>query len=80
MTIARAIELKHSSSLIAALCAESARSFQSAAGSLKALEAGRFGKWSKYLELKCLFYQAYVRRLGHSSSVAGFAFKVISGI
>ena len=68
VTIARAIELKHSSQLIAGLCAEASRTFQKGTISLKTMDSkgtkdsvvGKSAKWAKYLELKSRFYQAYV--------------------
>ncbi|KAI1284937.1 BRO1 domain-containing protein BROX [Halotydeus destructor] len=59
VTIARAIELKHSASLISALANETSKLFLSAASSLKALDAVKFGKWMRYFQFKSFFYEAY---------------------
>uniref|UniRef100_T1IPS0 BRO1 domain-containing protein n=1 Tax=Strigamia maritima TaxID=126957 RepID=T1IPS0_STRMM len=59
VTIARAIELKHSPSLISALANETAKMFTSAADYLASYSESKFGKWRKYLHLKCVFYLAY---------------------
>ena len=60
ITIARAIELKHSASLISALANETSQTFLSSAASIKALDPTIAGKWVKYLVFKSLFYEAYV--------------------
>jgi len=59
VTIARAIELKHSPSLVSALANETSKLFHSAADALASLPATKFGKWRKYLQLKSVFYLAY---------------------
>jgi len=60
VTIARAIELKHSSTLISALANETSKLFLSAAGAVKALDQTKFGKWMTYFQLKSAFYESYV--------------------
>ncbi|MBN3305919.1 BROX protein, partial [Amia calva] len=59
VTIARAIELKHSDSLIAALAFETANFYQKADHTLNTLEPDQTNKWRKYLQLKQFFYMAY---------------------
>ncbi|KAJ8355458.1 hypothetical protein SKAU_G00182520 [Synaphobranchus kaupii] len=59
VTIARAIELKHNASLIAALSFETANFYQKADHTLNTLEPDYSGKWRKYLQLKQYFYMAY---------------------
>uniref|UniRef100_A0A3B5KR81 BRO1 domain-containing protein BROX n=1 Tax=Xiphophorus couchianus TaxID=32473 RepID=A0A3B5KR81_9TELE len=59
VTIARAIELKHNASLIAALAFETANFYQKADHTLNTLEPECSSKWRKYLQLKQYFYMAY---------------------
>lgn len=59
ITIARAIELKHSPSLISALAAETSNLFLSAASSIKTVDPVIVGKWMKYFSFKSAFYNAY---------------------
>lgn len=59
VTVARAIEMKHKPGLISALANETAKIFTNAAESLVSLEALKFGKWRKYLQLKSIIYLAY---------------------
>uniref|UniRef100_A0A3Q2PDH8 BRO1 domain-containing protein BROX n=1 Tax=Fundulus heteroclitus TaxID=8078 RepID=A0A3Q2PDH8_FUNHE len=59
VTIARAIELKHNASLIAALSFETANFYQKADHTLNTLEPECSSKWRKYLQLKQCFYMAY---------------------
>nr|XP_061806902.1 BRO1 domain-containing protein BROX-like isoform X2 [Nerophis lumbriciformis] len=59
VTIARAIELKHSSSIISALASETANFYQKADHTLNTLEPEYSSKWRKYLQLKAFFYMAY---------------------
>lgn len=66
ITIARAIELKHSPSLISALAAETSSLFLSAASSIKAIDPTIVGKWMKYFTFKSAFYNAYVSYLSIS--------------
>lgn len=63
ITIARAIELKHSPSLISSLAAETSALFLSAASSVKTLDPAVVGKWIKYFSFKSAIYNAYVRLL-----------------
>lgn len=63
ITIARAIELKHSPSLISSLAAETSSLFLTAASSIKALDPNIVGKWMKYFTFKSAIYNAYVRLL-----------------
>jgi len=58
ITIARAIEMKHSPSLIASIAFDTANLFQAACEPLKDLDKAFVDKWSKYLELKSKFYKA----------------------
>ncbi|XP_051909311.1 BRO1 domain-containing protein BROX [Hippocampus zosterae] len=59
VTIARAIELKHNASIVAALASETANFYQKADHTLNTLEPEYSGKWRKYLQLKFFFYMAY---------------------
>uniref|UniRef100_A0A665WGI7 BRO1 domain-containing protein BROX n=1 Tax=Echeneis naucrates TaxID=173247 RepID=A0A665WGI7_ECHNA len=59
LTIARAIELKHNATLIAALSFETANFYQKADHTLNTLEPECSSKWRKYLQLKQHFYMAY---------------------
>uniref|UniRef100_A0A8C6X066 BRO1 domain-containing protein BROX n=1 Tax=Neogobius melanostomus TaxID=47308 RepID=A0A8C6X066_9GOBI len=59
VTIARAIELKHKATLIAALAYETANFYQKADHTLNTLEPECSSKWRKYLQLKQHFYMAY---------------------
>ncbi|XP_067884188.1 BRO1 domain-containing protein BROX isoform X2 [Heterodontus francisci] len=59
VTIARAIELKHNSGLIAALAYETANFYQKADHTLTTLDPTYTAKWRKYLQLKNSFYLAY---------------------
>ncbi|XP_071788153.1 BRO1 domain-containing protein BROX-like [Asterias amurensis] len=59
VTLARAIELKHSNSLISALASETSKLFAKADESLKSLEEKLVVKWRKYLQFKCMFYMSY---------------------
>uniref|UniRef100_A0A669C618 BRO1 domain-containing protein BROX n=1 Tax=Oreochromis niloticus TaxID=8128 RepID=A0A669C618_ORENI len=59
VTIARAIELKHNATIIAALAFETANFYQKADHTLNTLEPECSSKWRKYLQLKQLFYMAY---------------------
>ncbi|XP_015786372.1 BRO1 domain-containing protein BROX [Tetranychus urticae] len=58
VTIFRAIQLKHSPSLIAALTHETSQKFLEAAMSIKALDITKFGKWMHYFQIKCCCYDA----------------------
>ncbi|XP_029643051.2 BRO1 domain-containing protein BROX [Octopus sinensis] len=59
VTTARAIELKHSASLIAALTYETAQLYTKADDTLSSLDAETVNKWRKYFQLKKDFYTAY---------------------
>lgn len=59
VTLARAVELKHSHHLIASLANDTAGYFQRADGHLKALDQQIVLKWRKYIQLKQAFYKAY---------------------
>ncbi|XP_038654812.1 BRO1 domain-containing protein BROX [Scyliorhinus canicula] len=59
VTIARAIELKHNSGLVAALAFETANFYQKADHTLTTLDPTYTAKWRKYLQLKNSFYVAY---------------------
>uniref|UniRef100_A0A8C4ZV08 BRO1 domain-containing protein BROX n=1 Tax=Gadus morhua TaxID=8049 RepID=A0A8C4ZV08_GADMO len=56
VTIARAIELKHNATLVAALSYETANFYQR---TLHTLEPECSNKWKKYFQLKMHFYMAY---------------------
>ena len=60
VTIARAVELKHSASLISSLAYETSKMYTTAADSLASLEQKSFGRWRAYLALKAKFYLSYV--------------------
>jgi hypothetical protein len=57
--MARAMELKHNSSLISALANETSKLFSDAAKALDPL-GDVASQWAKYLRLKSAVYQAYV--------------------
>jgi len=60
VTIGRAIELKHNSSLVSALAHETAQLYTTADCSLKALAVDKVAvKWQKYLQFKAEIYRAY---------------------
>ncbi|VDM96326.1 unnamed protein product [Thelazia callipaeda] len=59
ITVARAIELKHSPSLISAIAYETSNLFRQADKSLQNLDRLVFGKWRYYLQLKSEIYTAY---------------------
>ncbi|KAM0729734.1 BRO1 domain-containing protein BROX [Formica fusca] len=59
VTVARAIELKHNSSLITALANETSKLFLDAANTLRPFKPEISAQWIKYLELKAAFYQSY---------------------
>lgn len=59
VTMARAMELKHNSSLISALANETSKLFSDAAKVLDPL-GEVVSQWTKYLRLKAAVYQAYV--------------------
>lgn len=58
ITIARAIELKHSASLICSIAHSTSLLFQAASDSLSSLDKNVVEKWKRYLELKSVFYKA----------------------
>lgn len=59
VTLARAVELKHSSNLIASLADDTSSFFQRADSHLKTLDQNVVMKWRKYIQLKQAFYKAY---------------------
>ncbi|XP_054153270.1 BRO1 domain-containing protein BROX-like [Oppia nitens] len=59
VTIARAIELKHSPTLISALANETSKLFLAAASAIKALDQTKVSKWMAYFQLKSSFYESY---------------------
>ncbi|XP_041354567.1 BRO1 domain-containing protein BROX-like [Gigantopelta aegis] len=59
ITLARAVEMKHSNNLIAALACETGQMYQRADDSLSSLDVKIVGKWRKYFQLKSNFYTAY---------------------
>uniref|UniRef100_A0A0R3RU14 BRO1 domain-containing protein n=1 Tax=Elaeophora elaphi TaxID=1147741 RepID=A0A0R3RU14_9BILA len=59
ITVARAIELKHSAGLITALAYETNHLFMQADESLGKLDQSLFEKWRYYLQLKSQIYTAY---------------------
>lgn len=58
ITIARAIELKHSPGLICSIAQSTSILFQAAADSLATMDRAIIEKWSRYLALKSRFYRA----------------------
>ncbi|CAB3384804.1 Hypothetical predicted protein [Cloeon dipterum] len=58
VTVARAIELKHNASLIAALANETAKLFLDAENLLNTLNVKIVGQWRTYMQLKAAFYTA----------------------
>lgn len=71
VTLARAIEMKHSSSLIAALACETAQLYQKADDALQSLDAKIVTKWRKYFQLKSDFYTAYAHNYNGDALLAG---------
>lgn len=63
VTVARAVELKHNSSLISALANETSKLFLDAANTLRPFKPEISAQWTKYLELKSAFYQSYVSQI-----------------
>ncbi|KAK3093899.1 hypothetical protein FSP39_021601 [Pinctada imbricata] len=59
VTLARAIEMKHSASLVASLAHETGQLFKRADDALQSLDEKAVGKWRKYFQLKSEFYTAY---------------------
>lgn len=60
VTIARAVQIKHKSSLIAALANDTKHFFEEADKQLAAIKKDEVvGKWRKYLQLKIAFYDSY---------------------
>jgi len=59
VTIARAVEKKHTAKLIAGLANETSKLFQQADDSLKIRDQNIVGKWRKYLQLKEAFYRSF---------------------
>jgi len=59
VTIARAIDLKHSPSLVSSLAYETSKMYTTATDSLSSLDAKAFGRWRTYLALKAKFYLSY---------------------
>ncbi|XP_016109650.1 BRO1 domain-containing protein BROX-like [Sinocyclocheilus grahami] len=71
VAIARAIELKHNVSLIAALSFETANFYQKADHTLNTLDPECSSKWKKYLQLKQHFYMAYAHCYHGQTILAG---------
>ncbi|KAK2162932.1 hypothetical protein LSH36_89g03014 [Paralvinella palmiformis] len=59
ITIARAIELKHSASIVSALAYETARLFTQSDDCLKTLDEKIVARWRNYLQFKINIYYAY---------------------
>ena len=59
VTIARAIEMKHSPALISGLALETSKTFLQALSAIKALDIAKVGKWMHYFRTKCFIYEAY---------------------
>lgn len=59
VTLARAVEMKHSNGLIASLASSTADFFQRADNHVKGLDQQVVLKWRKYLQLKQAFYRSY---------------------
>ncbi|XP_052275485.1 BRO1 domain-containing protein BROX-like [Dreissena polymorpha] len=70
VTLARAIELKHSAGLIAALANETGQLFKRADDALASLDAKIVGKWRKYFQLKSDFYIAHAHCYNAESLLA----------
>ncbi|XP_052767823.1 BRO1 domain-containing protein BROX-like [Mya arenaria] len=70
VTLARAIELKHSPGLIAALANETGQLFRRADDALASLDAKLVGKWRKYFQLKSDFYIAHAHCYNAESLLA----------
>jgi len=66
VTIARAVEKKHTAKLIAGLANETSQIFHNADDYLKSQDDNLVGKWRKYLQLKKFFYKSYA--LSYSGS------------
>lgn len=67
--MARAVELKHNSSLISALANETSKLFLDAANTLRPFKAEISAQWTKYLELKSAFYQSYVSQIHNKDKI-----------
>jgi hypothetical protein len=59
VTIARAIEMKHSAKLISSLSSETAKSYEMCDKYIESFDAEHFDKWRKYFQLKNKFYLTY---------------------
>lgn len=60
VTIARAVQMKHKSPLIAALANDTRHFFEEADKQLASIKKDEIvGKWRKYLQLKIAFYESY---------------------
>ncbi|PAA53854.1 hypothetical protein BOX15_Mlig023520g1, partial [Macrostomum lignano] len=59
VTMARAIELEHSHSIVASLASDTARMFKTAELALSTMDDRKVLKWRKYLTFKYCCYQAY---------------------
>ncbi|OWF50492.1 BRO1 domain-containing protein BROX-like [Mizuhopecten yessoensis] len=59
VTLARAVEMRHASSLIASLAFETGQMYQKADDALNSLDDKVVLKWRKYCQLKCSFYTSY---------------------
>lgn len=59
VTVARAVELKHKSTVITAVALGTSNLFSKADDSLKSIDPAKSAKWRKYLQLKKNIYLAY---------------------
>lgn len=64
VTIARAMELKHSASLISALANQTSQLFLKADASVKSVDSKHYAKWQVYLQMKAEVYKSYVSESG----------------
>ncbi|OQV24742.1 BRO1 domain-containing protein BROX [Hypsibius exemplaris] len=72
VTLARAVEMKHTPSLISALANETAKMFSGAEASLSAMKDDHFtSKWVHYLRLKASLYEAFAYCYSGESLLAG---------
>lgn len=70
VTIARAMELKHKSSIVSALAYETTKLFTDADDSLNSLDEKQVSKWRKYLQFKIQIYKAYAYNFHGESMLA----------
>lgn len=59
ITLARAVELKHASSLISALAYQTSKMYAASADTVTNFDQTKTAKWKMYLKLKSVFYLAF---------------------